>query len=232
MKNFREFVAENMDHSKDHQAVPELRAALMANKEKINNASEKEVYGIIDKIMIRIAKSHGLSGQKLHDMWVKKYKQIPDTWIMKESVVGLPKVKYNKFDAEEMSDKEHNETVHQSRVIHSGEMSDVHPAIAKAIHGFAKDKKSFTDALRKSKIEKIERKDNVNNSEIGQPVSSVENKTKLRRVTGMIKSGKGIDRPIVLRHTDKNGNVHRHLLAGNTRATSVGYGVEAHHINV
>jgi len=33
--------------------------------------------------MTRIAKSHGISGQKLHDMWVDKYKQIPDTWIMK-----------------------------------------------------------------------------------------------------------------------------------------------------
>jgi hypothetical protein len=84
MKTFKAFVVENMDHSKDSQAVPELHAALMANKEKINNASEKEVYGIIDKIMTRIAKSHGLSGQKLHDMWVKKYKQIPDTWIMNE----------------------------------------------------------------------------------------------------------------------------------------------------
>jgi len=62
MKTFKAFVVENMDHSKDHQAVPELQAALMANKKKINNASEKEVYGIIDKIMTRIAKSHGLSG--------------------------------------------------------------------------------------------------------------------------------------------------------------------------
>ena len=71
-----------MDHSKDGQAVPELKAALLANAEKIKNASEKEVYDIIDKIMTRIAKSHGLSGQKLHDMWVKKYKEIPDTWVM------------------------------------------------------------------------------------------------------------------------------------------------------
>ena len=64
MKTFRVFVAENMNHDKDSQAVPELHAALLANKEKINNASEKEVYGIIDKMMTRIAKSHGLSGQK------------------------------------------------------------------------------------------------------------------------------------------------------------------------
>jgi hypothetical protein len=24
-----------------------------------------------------------MSGQKLHDMWVNEYDQIPDTWIMK-----------------------------------------------------------------------------------------------------------------------------------------------------
>jgi len=82
MFTFKQFILENMDHNKDNQAVPELKAALLANKEKINNADEDEVYGIIDKIMTRIAKSHGLSGQKLHDMWVKKYKQIPDTWVM------------------------------------------------------------------------------------------------------------------------------------------------------
>jgi hypothetical protein len=81
MKTFKLFL-ENMDHDKDSQAVPELKAALLAQADKIKNADEKAVYGIIDKIMTRIAKSHGLSGQKLHDMWVNKYKKIPDTWIM------------------------------------------------------------------------------------------------------------------------------------------------------
>jgi hypothetical protein len=76
---------ENMDHSKDGQAVPELKAALLAHKEEITAADEDGVYDIIDKLMTRIAKSHGISGQKLHDMWVDKYKQIPDTWIMNES---------------------------------------------------------------------------------------------------------------------------------------------------
>jgi hypothetical protein len=97
MKTFKTFIAENMDHDKDSQAVPELKAALLANKEKINSASEKEVYGIIDKIMTRIAKSHGLSGQKLHDMWVKKYKQIPDTWIMNENLHQWFKDKWVRF---------------------------------------------------------------------------------------------------------------------------------------
>ena len=76
-------VAENMDHSKDSQAVPELKAALLAKKQKLQAATDDQVYDIIDSIMTRIAKSHGMSGQKLHDMWVKEYNQIPDTWIMK-----------------------------------------------------------------------------------------------------------------------------------------------------
>jgi hypothetical protein len=78
-----DMIIENMDHSKDNQAVPELKAALLAKKVTLQNASEDDVYDIIDKIMTRIAKSHGISGQKLHDMWVKEYDQIPDTWIMK-----------------------------------------------------------------------------------------------------------------------------------------------------
>lgn len=76
---------ENMDHSKDGRAVEELRAALIARKEKLQAASDDQVYDIIDKIMTRIAKSHSISGQQLHDMWVDKYKQIPDTWIMNEN---------------------------------------------------------------------------------------------------------------------------------------------------
>jgi hypothetical protein len=78
-----DLIIENMDHSKDNQAVPELKAALLAKKATLQDASENDVYDIIDKIMTRIAKSHGISGQKLHDMWVKEYDQIPDTWIMK-----------------------------------------------------------------------------------------------------------------------------------------------------
>ena len=78
-----DMILENMDHDKDNQAVPELKAALLAKKSKLQSADEDQVYDIIDSIMTRIAKSHGMSGQKLHDMWVKEYDQIPDTWIMK-----------------------------------------------------------------------------------------------------------------------------------------------------
>jgi hypothetical protein len=79
-----DMIIENMNHAKDNQAVPELKAALLAKKATLQRASEDQVYDIIDTLMTRIAKSHGISGQKLHDMWVDQYDQIPDTWIMKE----------------------------------------------------------------------------------------------------------------------------------------------------
>jgi hypothetical protein len=78
-----DMIIENMDHAKDNQAVPELKSALLDRKSVLQHASEDQVYNIIDKLMTRIAKSHGISGQQLHDMWVKEYDQIPDTWIMK-----------------------------------------------------------------------------------------------------------------------------------------------------
>lgn len=78
-----DMIIENMDHSKDNQAVPELKSALLARKDKLQKATDEQVYDMIDSIMTRIAKSHGISGQKLHDMWVKEYNQVPDTWIMK-----------------------------------------------------------------------------------------------------------------------------------------------------
>ena len=75
---------ENMDHSKDDQAVPQLKAALLAQKKKIQSVKDDKdaVYDIIDGMMTSIAKAHSISGQKLHDMWAKKYKEIPDTWVM------------------------------------------------------------------------------------------------------------------------------------------------------
>ena len=77
-------INENMDHSKDDQAVSQLKAALLAQKKKIQSVKDDKdaVYDIIDGMMTSIAKAHSISGQKLHDMWTAKYKEIPDTWIM------------------------------------------------------------------------------------------------------------------------------------------------------
>jgi hypothetical protein len=80
---------ENMDHSKDAQAVPELKAALLSRKRQIKKkAADKDaVYDIINGLMTSVAKAHGISGQKLHDMWVDQYGEIPDTWILHESAL-------------------------------------------------------------------------------------------------------------------------------------------------
>ena len=148
------------------------------------------------------------------------------TQFMQESVV------YKKPDTKRLSDEEHNETVYQSQAIRDGHMETSHPAISDAIHNFAKSKNAFRNALARSSVERIKKGTDVGNSEIGQGDKSVENKTKVQRVKKQIGSNQGIDRPIILRHKDENGEVHHHLLAGNTRATVVGYGVQAHHIDV
>jgi hypothetical protein len=40
-------------------------------------------YDAIDELMQRISYKHKLSGQKLHDLFVKKYGHTPDTWVRK-----------------------------------------------------------------------------------------------------------------------------------------------------
>lgn len=86
-------IDENMDHDKDGQAVDELKAALDARRNEILKVKDDKdkVYKIIDGIMTSIAKAHGMSGQKIHDLWVAKYKEIPDTWIMNEDEETTPK---------------------------------------------------------------------------------------------------------------------------------------------
>ena len=71
---------------------------------------------------------------------------------------------YNNPDPTRQSHEEHDETKVQSDAINQGHMN-THPAIAKAIHNFAKNKSSFTQALKKSKIQKIKKGTEVNNSE-------------------------------------------------------------------
>lgn len=76
--------SENMDHRTDIQAVSELKAALLANKNKLKGKDSDTVYKLIDRLMTRVAKAHGLTGQQIHDMWVDEYNEIPDTWVMNE----------------------------------------------------------------------------------------------------------------------------------------------------
>ena len=76
---------QNVWEDADNGAVEELRAALVTKRDQLQSATDDQVYDIIDRIMTRIARNHGISGKKLHDMWVDTYKQVPDTWIMKEN---------------------------------------------------------------------------------------------------------------------------------------------------
>jgi hypothetical protein len=151
---------------------------------------------------------------------------------MKSFKEYIVEVTYKEPDTNRLAYEEHDEAKVQSAAIKDGHMSDVHPAIQKAIHSFAESKPKFKAAMNKSKIQPIHKGANITNTEIGMGSGSVENKTKVDRVKKQI--GKSsIDRPIVLRHKDpETGEIHHHLLAGNTRATTVGYGVQAHHIDV
>jgi hypothetical protein len=77
----------SMDHKNDGRAVEELKAALLSHKKEINAVKDDsdKVYAIINRLMTAIAKAHDISGQQMHDMWVDKYKEIPDTWIMEDA---------------------------------------------------------------------------------------------------------------------------------------------------
>jgi hypothetical protein len=75
MKTFKQF---------SNNPVSMLKAAIVKKKSVINSASDKEAYDIINTIMTDIAKTHNISGQKLHDEWMKKYDITPDAWIKKQ----------------------------------------------------------------------------------------------------------------------------------------------------
>lgn len=38
-------------------------------------------YDTIDRLMTKVSKKHGITGKKLHDLFVKKYGNTPDTWV-------------------------------------------------------------------------------------------------------------------------------------------------------
>lgn len=66
------------------RAVEELKSALLAQKlelRKIKTSADR-AYKLIHAMMARIARVHNMKIDKLQDLWVKKYKEIPDTWIM------------------------------------------------------------------------------------------------------------------------------------------------------
>ena len=88
--------------NKNSQAVAQLKSALLAHKEKLEDVNSDEVYRIIDQLMTRIAKAHKISGKELHDLWVKQYKKIPDAWILSDAASN---VKENFADGRNPQDK-------------------------------------------------------------------------------------------------------------------------------
>jgi hypothetical protein len=75
MKTFKQFST---------SPVSLLKDVMIANRSRIIKASKKDAYDIIDKIMTDIAKTYDISGEELHDMWVKKYDITPDEWVKKQ----------------------------------------------------------------------------------------------------------------------------------------------------
>ena len=63
-------------------AVKSLENALIRAKKN----GTKMDYENIDSIMQRIAKSHNITGQKIHDEFVKAHNLIPDNWIKKQNL--------------------------------------------------------------------------------------------------------------------------------------------------
>ena len=153
----------------------------------------------------------------------------------------IPKrVTYKPSDPNRLAHEEHNEITYQSQGLKSGDIAKEHaphPAIQKAIHKLA-HKPAFITAMKNSTIKHIKPSSDkhvITNSDIGSGKEGMKDldKSKQRRIQQQTNSSSGIDRPIVLSHHDKKtGITHTHLVAGNTRATHVGHGVEAHHITV
>lgn len=140
-------------------------------------------------------------------------------------------IRYNPVDTKRLGEEEYNEIQHQSQEMnkHPENFEDIHPKIKDAIHNFAENKNSWMNSLEKSKVQKIKNGTYIHNSDIGTSTSELSSE-KVQRVGNQLSSE--IDRPIVLRHTDNNGVQHHYLVSGNTRATTVGFGVEAHHIEI
>jgi hypothetical protein len=61
-------------------AVEALEKKLVTAKK----AGTKFNYDVIDKMMQKICKEYSLTGQKLHDDFVKKHNLVPDNWIKKQ----------------------------------------------------------------------------------------------------------------------------------------------------
>jgi hypothetical protein len=63
---------------KSYQIITESAADELA---KTLPSLQKHDYDTIDRLMKKISAKHGISGKALHNLFVKKYKRTPDSWI-------------------------------------------------------------------------------------------------------------------------------------------------------
>ena len=136
--------------------------------------------------------------------------------------------KYKRFAPKRLAKTEHNETIHQNNAVKGGTLK-THPAIAEGLHTFANNPKAFTSAVQESRVESLHKGMNIQNTDFGQGTKDI-NSSKQSRVSKLLKGR--VDRPIILRYTDMAGKQFNHLLSGNTRATNIGDGVQAHIIEL
>lgn len=67
----------------DSAAVAELKKDLLAAKKR----GVKMDYDGVAEVMEKVWNKHNMTGQKLHDVFVKEVGLIPDTWIKKQKTV-------------------------------------------------------------------------------------------------------------------------------------------------
>lgn len=131
--------------------------------------------------------------------------------------------RYTPFKPRKTARAEHSEVRTQRQAVQSGDM-EVHPKVAQALDRFS-NPREFARAVRRSSVKQLPAGIKISNTDLGGSTDSLDPE-KVERVKKQLKTT-GIDRPIVLKHGE-----HHHLLAGNTRATAVGPGVEARIIRV
>lgn len=76
-------ISDVLVESKNAKAVDELKKGLLATKKR----GVKMDYDGVAKVMEKIWNKYGMTGQKLHDIFVDKVGMIPDTWIKKQKAV-------------------------------------------------------------------------------------------------------------------------------------------------
>ena len=138
--------------------------------------------------------------------------------------------KYKRFAPKRLAKTEHNETIYQNNAVKNGKLK-THPAIAEGLHTFANNPKAFTSAVQESRVESLHKGMNIQNTDFGSGTEGID-PDKQNRVSNMLKEGKRVDRPIVLDYKDNAGQQFYHMLSGNTRATNIGEGVEAHMVRI